>query len=791
MNKRRRLFFVLGSVAFYMLAFVLTWPFEGDIAGLWTILPAVSIGWFIGMPAALVFGLLSVPFNLLLFGFVGSQVANLPVYHLTGGLAYTSIAIATAWTKRVVDQSKEQALQLERERRVLQEEITKRKQVEQALQSVKNNLEIVVTERTNELTHAVDQLRVELVERKQAEEKTLRMNKGLATLNQIGQALGKLAQPSEILALIDEMIGQVFDNRNLCIGLYDEASRYISFPIYRVEGKDSVSKTGRLFSNGLTEFLIRTKAPLLISDHVEETLAERGIPFHGPMMRSLLAVPILINDRGIGMIGIHDYEKVNVYDAEDLELLSIIASQAAIALENARLFTEVQLELAEREKAEKRLVHSALHDPLTDLPNRALFMDRLNQAMERAQRRKEYRFAVLYLDLDRFKVVNDSLGHNIGDLLLIESARRLASCLRTLDTVARLGGDEFVILLEDIQDLSEGTRIADRIQHDLALPCDLNHHTVFVSVSIGVVLTTNEYERPEDILRDADTAMYSAKALGRGRYEVFDRTMRDRAMTRLDLETDLRMALQRQEFVINYQPIVSLQTQGLVGFEALVRWQHPTRGLVAPAEFIPAAEETGLIIPIDQWVLREACIQMRDWQERFPADPPLTVSVNLSAKHFALPDLAQQIAQVLQETGLDARSLKLELTESMIVEDSEAVSSVLSELGALGVQVQIDDFGTGYSSLGYLHRLPIDTLKIDRTFISKLGMNGNGSEIVRTILVLAHDLGMKVIAEGVETLDQLARLQGLECEYGQGFLFAKPVDYKKAGALITELRVAV
>ncbi|HEX7587270.1 MAG TPA: bifunctional diguanylate cyclase/phosphodiesterase, partial [Anaerolineae bacterium] len=398
-------------------------------------------------------------------------------------------------------------------------------------------------------------------------------------------------------------------------------------------------------------------------------------------------------------------------------------------------------------------------------------------------------FAVLYLDLDRFKVVNDSLGHNIGDLLLIESAHRLSACLRNLDTVARLGGDEFVILLEDIQDLSEGTRIADRIQHDLALPCELDHHTVFVSVSIGVVLKTSEYERPEDILRDADTAMYSAKALGRGRYEVFDRTMRDRAMTRLDLETDLRMALGRHEFFINYQPIVSLQTRGLIGFEALVRWQHPSRGLVAPADFIPVAEETGLIIPIDQWVLRDACQQMRKWHAEYPADPPLTISVNLSAKHFGQADLGQQVALVLQETGLDPRSLKLELTESMIVEDSEAVSSVLAELGALGVQVQIDDFGTGYSSLGYLHRLPIDTLKIDRTFISRMGMNGNGSEIVRTILVLAHDLGMKVIAEGVETLDQLTRLKGLECEYGQGFLFAKPVDYQMASTLISESRV--
>ena len=452
---------------------------------------------------------------------------------------------------------------------------------------------------------------------------------------------------------------------------------------------------------------------------------------------------------------------------------------------NAYRVAGSQTDITDRKRAEEQLLYDAFHDALTGLPNRALFMDRLGRSVERAKRREDCLFAVLFLDLDRFKNVNDSLGHTMGDELLIASARRLDACLRPSDTIARLGGDEFVILFEDIKDISDATRVTERIQEELALPFNLNGHEVFTSASIGIVLSETGYDRPEDILRDADIAMYRAKALGRARYELFDTAMRTRIMAHLELETDLRRAIEHQEFHLHYQPIVSLETGKITGFEALARWQHPDRGLVYPAGFIPVAEENRLIIPIDRWVLREACRQMREWQARFPTDPPLTISVNLSSRHFGQTDLMEYIEQILQETGLDASSLKLEMTESVIMADAESATATLTQLRALGVHVQIDDFGTGYSSLSYLQRLPVETIKIDRSFVSRMGVNGDNSGIVKTIVTLALDLGMDVIAEGVETAEQLAQLRALKCEYGQGYFISKPLD-SEAAALIAE-----
>jgi len=431
-------------------------------------------------------------------------------------------------------------------------------------------------------------------------------------------------------------------------------------------------------------------------------------------------------------------------------------------------------------------------DALTGLPNRLLFIDRLGRSIQRAKRHKNYLFAVLFIDLDRFKVVNDSLGHIVGDQLLVAIARRLESGLRSLDTlarlgtdptIARLGGDEFTVLLEDIKDVSDAVRVAKRIQANLLQSFTIDGHEVFMSASVGIATSTAGYERPEAILRDADTAMYRAKAWGTARCEVFDTEMRNRAVARLELETTLRRAVERQEFELHYQPIVLLDTCRLKGFEALIRWQHPERGPVAPSEFITVAEETGLIQPIGWWVLREACRQMRVWQSSMCAGVT-TISVNLSGKQFMQSDLVDQIEQVLKDTGLDGSSLKLEITESTIIGNIDAVVHTLLRLKGLGVQLAIDDFGTGYSSLSYLHRLPIDTLKIDRSFIAN--MSEDNSAIVRAIVALAHHMRLDVVAEGIETADQLAQLIEFGCKYGQGNLFSKPVDSEAAGMLIPQ-----
>jgi diguanylate cyclase (GGDEF)-like protein/PAS domain S-box-containing protein len=452
---------------------------------------------------------------------------------------------------------------------------------------------------------------------------------------------------------------------------------------------------------------------------------------------------------------------------------------------SVHLIFQIQ-DITDRKLAEQQLHHDAFHDALTGLPNRALFMDHLKLAIARSRRNMSSRFAVLYLDLDRFKVINDSLGHTIGDQLLVGIADRLKYNLRPGDTVARLGGDEFTILIEDIADESESVQVAERIQKELSVPFTLSGREVFTTVSMGIAPSATGYERAEDILRDADTAMYRAKSLGKARYEIFDKAMHARAINLLQMETDMRRALERDEFLLHYQPIVSLENFRLRGFEALVRWQHPERGFISPMDFIPVAEETGMIIQLGEWVMREACGQMQRWQKMFPLDQPLFIAVNLSSKQFSQNTLISTFAAILQETGVKPQTVKLEITESVVMENIDTATDMLRQLRSLGVKLAIDDFGTGYSSLSYLHRFPIDTLKIDRSFVTRMSENNENTEIVRTIVVLAQNLGMDVVAEGVETNEQLVLLQKLGCENGQGYFFSKPVNSDGAEKIIVE-----
>ncbi|MEA5623131.1 EAL domain-containing protein [Nostoc sp. UHCC 0251] len=446
---------------------------------------------------------------------------------------------------------------------------------------------------------------------------------------------------------------------------------------------------------------------------------------------------------------------------------------------------ELLTEITERKRVESQLLHLAFHDALTGLPNRAAFMNRLRRAIDYSKRHSDYLFAVLFIDLDRFKLINDSLGHIKGDKFLLAIANKLEVCVRSIDTAARLGGDEFTILLEGIQDVSDVIKAVERIQQELALPFELDGQEVFTTASIGIALSsTVDYEHPEEVLRDADTAMYRAKVLGRARYELFNSDMYANTLAKLQLESELRRAIEREEFRVYYQPIVSLTSGSILGFEALLRWQHPERGLLNPIDFIPLAEETGLIFSIGNWVLHQACHQMQAWRMCHHSNLLEKISVNLSLKQFSQPDLIEQIGQILRSTGLDAGTLVLEITESVIVENGDKATALLLQLQEMGIELSIDDFGTGYSSLSRLYNFPISVLKIDRSFISPMVSNSKNLEIIEIIITLAHKLGVDVLAEGVETKEQLALLRKLNCEYAQGNFFSVPLNSSAAEPLI-------
>lgn len=623
------------------------------------------------------------------------------------------------------------------------------------------------------------------------------------------QAVPEIAKSGEVLGYIGTLT-DITDRKQAEEGLQRAEEKYRSIFENASEGIFQTTPDGRYVSAN----------PALAKIYGYDSPSELMIQIHN-IDRQLYVDPNRRVEflRAIDKHGSVSEFESQVYGADGTTIWVSENGRAVHDAEGILLYYEGTVEdVTDRKITKEKLVHDALHDILTGLPNRALFMERLSEAIDLSKRRHDFWFAVLFIDLDRFKVVNDSLGHLVGDQLLIAIAGRLKICLRQGDTVARLGGDEFAILLDNIKHKDDATDVADRVQSELSEPFYLNEYQVFSSASIGIVcsglpqqqleksrdindietgLSTFSgnsafpnfqpqilYDRPEELLRDADAAMYHAKASGKARHEVFDLSMHTRAVALLQLENDLRHALERQEFQLYYQPIICLTSGTISGFEALLQWYHPMRGVVPTADFMSVAEETKLIIPIGWWMMRSACLQMQQWHQQFPEHPNLTVSVNLSNPQFKQPDLIERIREILQETHLNPGSLKLEITESVIMENAESAATVLGELKSLEVQLYIDDFGTGYSSLSRLHTFPTDALKIDRDFVNRMTEDEGNEAIVQTILILAGHLGMNVIAEGIETIEQLNLLRSLQCEYGQGYFFSKPVDSKTATMLV-------
>jgi len=536
---------------------------------------------------------------------------------------------------------------------------------------------------------------------------------------------------------------------------------------------------GALFRSGLANQVLETDAPVALTDSC-------GATDGADSPRSL----------GIaGFLGI----RVSGTSGEPLALVVAIDSNPREWQPNeiehfteiaASAVTEIELQrrTVEAERIERQLRHDALHDGRTGLPNRACFVERLRHAGERARRHVEDSFAVLFVDLDHFKVVNDSFGHLAGDELLIEVARRLASCLRSVDTLARLGGDEFALLLEEVREPSDAARVAERLQLALQNPMTIRDSEVFTSASIGIALSGRVEDAPQHLLRSADLAMYRAKEHGRGRFEVFDPAMHTAAMERLRMEMDLRRAVERDQLLLHYQPVFSLSTGGVVAVEALVRWQHPERGLIPPLEFIPIAERTGLIGEIGKWVLSRACQQLKSWEREFGYEAPQSVWINVSPKQFAQKDLSNQVAEMFTTLEFEPRRIKFEITESIMLEDIELATRTLGELRRLGVQVFMDDFGTGYSSLTYLGQLPLDGIKVDRSFVSRMGNDVRQAQLVGTIITLIRNLGLEPIAEGVETNEQAKLLRDMGCAFAQGFVFCRPVPPREIDALLRHPR---
>ena len=580
--------------------------------------------------------------------------------------------------------------------------------------------------------------------------------------------LARNVDPSTVGDLIARHIAVATGVDECGISYWDrEADRVVTYGYYPAERREALDGSYSLSDYPETARVLAECRQVVI-DIDDATADEREVAYLRSIGNRISAMlPLVAKRESIGLVELTSAQHVQ-FDERRLGLAQTMANEAAMALENARLYERVR--------------HQAFHDPLTRLANRSLFRDRLDHALARTTRGLRS-VAVLFVDLDDFKTVNDTYGHTVGDGLLVAAGERLLSVVRPGDTVARLGGDEFAVLLEDVEDGRDATAPAERMLAAFSVPFQVGGNELFVGTSIGIALGASGERTPEELLRNADFAMYQAKSMGKGRYALFEPKMRDAAVERVELAALLRGALDRNELILHYQPIIDLRSGTVRGLEALIRWIQPERGLLMPGTFIDIAEETGLIVPIGRWVLREACRQLRTWQERFPSDPPIAISVNLSVRQFADPRLVSDVAAAVRDSGIPPSSLVLEITESLLAREADGTVAKLRAIRAMGVRLAIDDFGTGYSSLSYLQRFPLDVLKIDRAFVDAVG-EAEGSALIRSIVDIGRSLRLSTVAEGIERPEQPAQLLALDCDMGQGFLMNRPQEAEAIEAFL-------
>jgi len=652
------------------------------------------------------------------------------------------------------------------------------------------------------LQKAVDARTRELMKQIRDREKSELLQESLFRISELTNDTS--IEISKFYSMVHNIIGQLVNAENFYIARYHQENDSLSFVYYSDQKSENLDEDfkPRKASNHFTELVIKRGETLLLDQEKMMALYKDGLTqAPQPETESWLGVPLSHSGEIIGAMVIQSYHFSVKFTEQDAELMNFVSQHVSTAIKRRELAdferkahemlehqvkirtAELEDEIRQREQAELKLKHAATHDSLTGLPNRSLFLDMLNHAIACGIRKPTLKFAVLFLDLDRFKIVNDSLGHHAGDMLLKEVGNGLKTLVRTKDTVARLGGDEFVVLTEDLENKNEAFEIAQRITDYLSSPFTIEGQPVFIGASIGVLLNDDRYLSADEMLRDADTAMYHAKGKGKGRYEIFDASMNEKLQDALALEADIRDGLIKQEFSPWFQPIVQLKDDKIIGFEALARWQSTKRGFVSPNDFIPLAEETNLVMSIDFQILRKACLQLKEWQNKHNRDD-LYVSCNLYCDHFFSDSLPGDIQHTLDDIGIDASCLRLEITERALLENAEVVLKNMQALRQMGVKILLDDFGTGYSSLSYLHRFPIDVLKIDRSFINNVHEHPNNHAIIKAIVDLASNLQMATVGEGIENSADANLLKKMNCLYGQGFYFYKPMTKSEVEALL-------